>query len=183
MSTGNDFSRVVLHGGTPGAPGRSRRWSEGREAAGGTGAADPADAFLEHWTADTGNVSPALRPEANAAALAALAPMVAAGTGYVPGFDGWTWTAWRNAGALCWHVYAPDGSKVFRCAASPGGDRSAWQTTANAARLAGGVDPASSPPAGPWLLVALQDGAAIHPEAAAWLPLFCECLAWTWIER
>ncbi len=175
-----DLPRTVMHPVAPGAPGppqANRSRPEPKNGGHDTGA------LLEHWTADTGYVRTVRRAEVDTATLAALAPMVEAGTGYVPGFDGWTWTAWRNAGALCWRVYAPDGSKVFRCAVSSGHDRSAWQTTANAASIGGGVDPASGPPDGPWLLVALQDGATAHPEAAAWLPRFCECLAWTWIER
>ncbi len=181
MSVGNGPLRGRLQLGTPEVREQPHRGAEGRPAEVETGVSGDDGACLEHWAADTGNVRTALRSEVDAAALAALAPMVAAGAGCVPGFDGWTWTAWRNAQALCWRVHAPDGSKVLRCAASPGGDRSAWQTTANAASIAGGVDPASSPPDGPWLLVALQVGAAAHREAAARLPQFCECLAWTWI--
>ncbi len=138
---------------------------------------------LEHVTAGTGHVRASPRFEVGAAAVEALAPMLPARGGFVPGFEGWTWRGWTVGGALCFDVLAPDGAAALRCAASPGGDPEAWQATADAARVAGGVDPASPPPDDPWLLSAIRPGIfGGHLAALAWLPDFARCLAWAWIE-
>ncbi|MXW18352.1 MAG: hypothetical protein F4139_00795 [Gemmatimonadetes bacterium] len=139
---------------------------------------------LEHWTADSGHRADYVLPTESPGMLAMLAPMIAARAGFVPGCDGWTWTA-RTVGtdALDWTLQSPGGVEVLRCAASLGGDRAAWGAVADAAFLSGGVDPASDPPEGPWLLAAVRPGAAGHVEALDWLSSFCRALAWAWIER
>jgi len=139
---------------------------------------------LEYWTADTGHRADYVLPAESSGMLAMLVPMIAGRAGFVPGFEGWTWTA-RTVppGALDWTIRSPGGTDVLRCAASSGGDRAAWGVVADAASLPGGVDPASAPPAGPWLLAAIRPGAADHVEALDWLPSFCRALAWLWIER
>lgn len=69
---------------------------------------------LEHVTAGTGHVRASPRFEVDAAALEALAPMLPARGGFVPGFEGWTWRGWTVGGALCFDVLAPDGGASLR---------------------------------------------------------------------
>ena len=138
---------------------------------------------LEHWTADTGQLRRSPRSEVGTAAIEALAPMIRARAGFVPGSDGWRWLGWTQGTALGWRLVAPGGSECLRCAASPGGDRTAWEATAKAATMPGGIDPARTPaPSGPWLMAALRPGAAGFALSAEWWPDFSRRLAWAWIE-
>ena len=129
----------------------------------------------------------------------------------VPGTEGWLWHAVAADGALRATVWEglrwpevvptmagqrlcyPDNALVFGVAAPPRGNwairwlwnrRAAkcWDEVCGLAALGSGIDPAQ-PPQPPWLLSALGSDAARHPDAMLWLPDFCRCVAWAWIER
>lgn len=147
--------------------------------------------FLTHKRAKTGRWRFVPRSEVESALLDAMTPILAEIDYWgqeraIPGFPGWEWQVWSpDRATLVAHVGSPLEPLVLTFAVAVEDvpeARTAWRNICNAPDVLSPLD-SGAPPAAPWLLTARREGALAHStEALAWLPDFCRCVAWGWVE-
>lgn len=149
--------------------------------------------YIRHVTLTTGHARNSLAGEVSPDAVAVCRELIeracadpdAPPSVAIPGAEGYSLTARRTAKCLCAIVWAegPPSETLCtigiathsRCGAVLWRELHRWGETPVV------TDPERCPPE-PWVAAALDEAAARHVDAMAWLGDFERCLAWAWYE-
>lgn len=144
--------------------------------------------FIRHVTLTTGHVRDSHRTEISEQAIAVCADLIMRAIASVepitmPG----PWSEYSlggQSGGRCVTLmmrHGADAIATIGIAAHSRCGAALWRAMHTYGSVPVVTDPERCPPE-PWVAVALDEGLALHPDAAEWLGDLERCLAWAWLS-